>query len=88
MLETLKPELSSKFSVRSIGIFGSLARGTFINGSSDIDLIVDFKKPVGVEFIDLADYLENKLGEKVDLVSKNGIKEQYLKAIESEIVYV
>ena len=83
----LKPELASKFHVNSIGIFGSVARNNF-SPESDIDIIVDFNRRIGIEFIDLAEYLENALEKKIDLVSRNGIREKYFKAIESEIIYV
>lgn len=56
--------------------------------SSDVDIIVDFNRPVGIEFIDLADYIEQRLQKKVDLVSRSGVKDKYFKAIEREIVYV
>jgi hypothetical protein len=55
MLEQLKPELTERFYVQSIGLFGSIVRDDF-SSNSDIDIIVDFDRPVGVEFIDLADY--------------------------------
>ncbi|CAN5333853.1 nucleotidyltransferase [soil metagenome] len=87
ILEQLKPELAQKYHVRSIGLFGSVVRNDF-SASSDIDVIVDFFKPVGVEFIDLADFIEQQLKHRVDLVSKNGIKDKYFKAIEPEIIYV
>ncbi|HEX8462309.1 MAG TPA: nucleotidyltransferase family protein [Segetibacter sp.] len=87
ILQQLKPEIVSKFSVNSIGLFGSVVRNDF-SPQSDVDIIVDFTKPVGVEFIDLADFIEKKLNRKVDLVSKNGIKEKYYKIIEPEIIYV
>ncbi len=83
----LKPELKERFYVSAIGVFGSVARGDQ-TASSDIDIIVDFSRPVGIEFIDLADFLERKLRKQVDLVSRNGVKQQYLKLIEPEIVYV
>lgn len=86
-LEKLKPELASKFHVKVIGLFGSVVRDDF-SSSSDIDVIVDFDRPIGIEFIDLADFLEYQLKQKVDLVSKNGIKDKYYKAIEQEIIYV
>jgi len=72
----LKPELERSYHVKSI------------TSKSDIDLIVDFNQPIGVSFIDLADFLEQKMQTKVDLVSRNGIKPQYYTAIEKEIVYV
>ncbi len=86
-LSLLKPELTEKFFVNSIGLFGSVVRDDF-NESSDIDIIVDFSQPIGIEFIDLADFIESKLRKKVDLVSKNGIKTKYFHQIESEIIYV
>jgi predicted nucleotidyltransferase len=54
----------------------------------DIDILVEFRKPIGIEFIDLADELEEILKLKVDLVSKKGIKDKYLKSIETELEYV
>jgi uncharacterized protein len=78
VLEGLKPELALKFHVHSIGLFGSVVRDDF-SPSSDIDILVDFDQPIGIEFIDLADYMEQHLQKKVDLVSRNGVKEKYLK---------
>ena len=87
LLTQLKPELRQKYFVNTIGLFGSIVRNDF-NDNSDIDIIVDFSRPVGMEFIDLADYIERKLSKKVDLVSRNGIKPKYFRQIESEIIYV
>jgi predicted nucleotidyltransferase len=86
-LKGLKPELSKKYSVSAIGLFGSVVRDDF-HSDSDIDILVDFDGPIGIEFITLADELEKELHHKVDLVSKAGIKGKYLKEIESEIIYV
>src|SRR5690242_9920040 len=86
-LEEIKPELTNKYYVSSIGLFGSVVRDDF-TPSSDIDIIVEFSQPIGIEFIDLADFIEQKLKKTIDLVSKRGIKEKYYRAIESEIVYV
>ena len=87
IIKELKPELEKKFHVCSIGIFGSIVRNDF-SENSDVDIIVDFSQPIGIEFIDLADLLEEKFHEQVDLVSKKGIKPQYFSSIENEIVYV
>ena len=86
-LTQLKPELTRKYYVNSIGLFGSVVRADY-NNSSDIDIIVDFSKPIGIEFIDLADFIESKLRKKVDLVSRNGVKAKYFLQIEPEIIYV
>jgi predicted nucleotidyltransferase len=87
ILIQLKPELIKKYSICSIGLFGSIVRNDFTD-KSDIDIIVDFSKPIGVEFIDLADLIEKKLQKRVDLVSKNGVKPKYFNEIKSEIIYV
>jgi uncharacterized protein len=87
ILSQLKPELSRRFHVQSLGLFGSVVRDDF-SPSSDIDIIVDFNRPVGIEFIDLAQYIEERLQKKIDLVSRGGVKDKYFKSIEQEIVYV
>jgi len=87
ILVTLKPEMVAKYHVSSLGLFGSVVRDDF-NPKSDVDIIVDFNRQVGVEFIDLANFIESKLRIPVDLVSKKGVKDRYFKQIEQEIVYV
>jgi predicted nucleotidyltransferase len=87
ILEGLKPELSQKYAVDTLGLFGSVVRDDFTK-ESDIDIIVTFNRPVGIEFIDLANELETKLNRKIDLVSKNGVKEKYFRIIEPQIIYV
>ena len=86
-LQQLKPYLAEKYHVSAVGLFGSVVRDDF-SSLSDVDIIVDFTTPIGIEFIDLADELERLLQRKVDLVSLQGIKSKYLKAIQPEIVYV
>jgi len=83
----MKPELVERFHVNSIGLFGSVVRDDF-NEKSDIDIIVDFTRPIGIAFVDLADLLEVALKRPVDLVSKKGVKEKYFNVIQSEIEYV
>ncbi len=87
ILTQLKPELISKYHICSLGLFGSVVRDDFTS-SSDIDIIVEFSQPIGIEFIDLADFIEKKLKSSIDLVTKNGIKEKYYHSIEPEIIYV
>ena len=87
ILEALKAELSQKYAVDTLGLFGSVVRDDFTK-ESDIDIIVTFNRTVGIEFIDLANELEAKLNRKIDLVSKNGVKEKYFRIIEPQIIYV
>ena len=82
-----KPELMAKYGLKNMAIFGSYARNQQ-NPKSDIDIVVEFTRPIGSSFIDLADELEHILKIKVDLVSKKGIKPSYLKAIENDLLYV
>lgn len=76
-----------KYGAKAFGIFGSYSRGDQGN-SSDIDILVEFDKPIGLAFIDLAEDLEKLLDAKVDLVSKRAIKPRMLKSIEQDIIYV
>lgn len=86
-LQVIKPLLADKYYVSELGLFGSVVRNDFTS-DSDIDIMVDFSRPIGIEFVDLADELEAYLNRKVDLVSKRGIKPQYFEAIQQELVYV
>ena len=82
-----KSRLFHDYPIKSMAIFGSYSRREQ-NDSSDLDILVEFSDKIGIRFIDLAEELENIIGFKVDLVSKNGIKEKYLKSIGSDLVYV
>ena len=90
ILKTMKkelPYLKEKFKVRSIGIFGSFVRGEQTK-TSDLDLLVEFDAPVGFfKFIDLEDYLSEKLRVKVDLVTPEALKPLIKSHIIEEAVY-
>jgi len=64
--------------------FGTVANKTFVN----IDILIDYDQPLGIEFIDLAEELEKILNLKVDFVSKNGVKPKYLEEIQKDLVFV
>ena len=82
-----KQRLSIKYGLSNLAIFGSYARNQQTD-ESDLDILVEFDRPIGSEFIDLADELEQLLRVKIDLVSKKGIKDKYLRSIEKELEYV
>ncbi len=82
-----KNMLADKYNVKTLGLFGSYSRND-ANDSSDIDLLVEFSKPIGIEFVDLADELEEILRHKVDLVSLKAVKDKYLELIKKDIIYV
>ena len=86
-LASHKQELRTKFQVKDIGVFGSYARGEQV-AVSDVDILVSFEQPIGLAFVELADYLESLLGVKVDLVSAGALKPKMKEYIEADIVYV
>lgn len=86
-LSKLKVRLKEKYPIASIALFGSYARNEQ-TPLSDVDILIEFNGRMGSNFVDLANEIENALGIKVDLISKKGLKERYLKAIESELIYV
>lgn len=86
-LATQREHLFSKYPLKSLAIFGSVSRGDN-RPDSDVDIMVEFSKPVGMEFLDLAFELEDLLGCKVDLVTRNGVKDRYFKYIEPDLKYV
>lgn len=73
MLKEKKQYLSERFYVSKIGIFGSYSRNEQTT-ESDIDILVEFSKPVGFEFLDLKEYLEELFNKRVDLVTINALK--------------
>lgn len=86
ILKSQKPFLREKFKVQSIGVFGSYSRQEQ-TPASDVDVLVEFYAPPGWDFFDLQDYLENLLGIRVDLVTRNAIKPQLQESILHEVVY-
>jgi predicted nucleotidyltransferase len=86
-LSSLKDELDKRFGVSAIGLFGSITRDDFTE-KSDIDILVDFSRPIGMDFFTLADLLESRLKRKVDLITLDGIKPRYFEAIKKDLIYV
>ena len=82
-----KEELADRYKVKEIGIFGSYVRGEQ-NKRSDLDILVEFKEPIGLDFIELAEFLESILEVKVDLVSKGAVKLNRWKYIKEDLIYV
>lgn len=74
--DTIVPVLQ-KYGVKKASLFGSYARGDY-DEKSDVDILIQPPKGMGLEFIGLKHSLEDTLQKKVDLVSYNGIN-KYLK---------
>jgi predicted nucleotidyltransferase len=87
-LKTLKSEVAREYSVKTIGVFGSVARDEQTE-RSDIDLLVEFSQPVGfVTFMRLEQFLSDRLGKKVDLVTPDALKPVIRQDVLSEVIYV
>ncbi len=83
-----KQELSDKFKVEEIGIFGSYVRKEQ-KKKSDLDVLVSFSETIDLfMFVELENYLSDILGVKVDLVMKDSLKPRLKDRILNEAVYV
>ncbi len=86
-IQEIKPVLIDEFHVSRIGYFGSFTNEQQTI-TSDIDLLVEFSKPVGWGFFRLEKFLEQALGLPVDLVTKNGLKERTKGTILNQVKYI
>lgn len=67
-LSALKPWLHER-GVARVRVFGSHARDE-ARADSDVDLIVDLSRPLGLGFFALQDELANRLGSKVEMFTE------------------
>lgn len=79
------PVLEKEYQVKRIAIFGSYAMGNQ-GEESDIDLVMEFSNPIGLKFIQLSDYLEEKFGKNVDILTPDGIKSIRIKSVYESIM--
>ncbi|GHT15386.1 nucleotidyltransferase [Bacteroidia bacterium] len=86
-IKTIKPHLQQEYAVKNIGLFGSFADGT-ATAESDIDILVEFEKPIGWRFFSLEIYLEKIFERKIDLVTRNALKKQIAPSILSQLQYI
>ena len=76
-LRSRKPDIeriARKYGVRSVRVFGSVARGA-ADEASDVDLLVEVEK--GTSLLSLGGFqveMEELLGKKVDVVTEDGLK--------------
>lgn len=81
-------ELRQRFGVKSLAIFGSVARGE-AGPDSDIDILVEFEGPATFDrYMGLKFFLEDLLGRRVDLVTKRALKTRLRPYVEREAIYV
>lgn len=84
----VKPELMARFGVRSLALFGSVARDA-ARSDSDIDILVGFDGPAtsgrffGVQF-----FLEDLFGRPIDLVTEKALRPELRPFVEREARHV
>lgn len=88
ILKRQRKELEEHFNVSSLSLFGSVARDE-ANADSDVDLLVEFSKPVGLfQFIELQQRLEELLDSKVDLGTSRSLKPRIKDQVLQEAIRV
>ncbi len=73
ILEEELPYLCREYGVERLALYGSFAQGT-PDEDSDVDLLVELNRPLGLDFVALADHLEERLGCRVDLATFETLK--------------
>ncbi|MFC5342812.1 nucleotidyltransferase family protein [Brevundimonas staleyi] len=76
-LRELKPWLEEQ-GIVNVRLFGSYARDE-AGPDSDVDLLVDLSKPLGLRFYSLAEDIQDSIGLNVDLLTTDGLRNPYLK---------
>ena len=88
ILRSLKNDLTSRYRVRSIGVFGSFARKE-AGADSDVDILVDFNPGADLfDLIELSQYLEEKIGRRVDLATPRALRPEIREGVFRDVVYV
>jgi len=80
-----RAQLSARYPIRRLALFGSWARGE-ARADSDVDVLVDVDGSIGLRFVELAEEIERALGRRVDLVSRRAIRPSLWKRIEPELI--
>ena len=87
LIQQNRSELT-KFGVKSLSLFGSVARDE-AKKNSDIDLLVEFNGKVTFDsFMDTKFFLEDLLGVKVDLVMPQAIRPRLKPYIMKDLIHV
>ncbi|MDQ2730063.1 MAG: nucleotidyltransferase family protein [Armatimonadota bacterium] len=78
----------ARFDVKTLGVFGSVARGE-ANPDSDVDVLVEFNGAATFDgYIDLEAFLEDLIGARVDLVTRPSLPSDLRLSIERDVCYV
>jgi len=86
ILKSHEREIKEKFGVRRIGLFGSFARGEQ-KDTSDVDILVEFEEPTFDNFMNLAFFLEDLFGRRVELVTPDSLSPYIAPYVKKEVVW-
>jgi uncharacterized protein len=88
LLTQHKPMLVQRFGVRDLALFGSVARDA-AKPDSDIDILVAFDGPAtSARYFGLQFYLEDLLGQPIDLVTAKALRSELRPFVEREAIHV
>ncbi|ARJ66981.1 DNA polymerase beta [Magnetospirillum sp. ME-1] len=84
-LRALQPELRRRYPIRSMGVFGSYARGEQ-RDDSDLDLLVEIGEGMTLpDYVGLQSELSDALGLKVDLADRSTLRRRIGQKILAEV---
>ena len=87
-LRERRREISKRFDVERVGLFGSAARDE-LREDSDVDVLVSFRGRATFDgYMGLKFYLEELFGRKVDLVTEKGLKPRARSHVERDLIRV
>jgi predicted nucleotidyltransferase len=94
IIHTLREQrayLAKYYGVKNIGLFGSYAQDRS-TPTSDIDLVIEFERPIGLRFVELGEYLEQLFDRPVDILTPAGIQNIHIdyiaQNIRESVIYV
>ena len=73
LLRANRPRLATDYGVKKLGLFGSFVKVT-ATATSDVDILVEFEKPLGLKFVEFAEELERLLHARIDILTPEGLK--------------
>ena len=87
VLQTLRanmPMLQAEYGVTSLAVIGPYAKGDDYEASR-LELMIEYNRPLGYDFIGLMDDVGDLLGVKVYMMSKSLVKEKYPQLLDGAV---
>lgn len=87
VLRRERARLFVQYGLKSMAVFGSATRDDF-RPDSDVDIMIEVERPIGMSFFDLEQELQRIVSRKVDLVMRKAVKPHYMEYIQKDLTYV